>query len=274
MNEKIAEILKQHSADPASFEETSDTPEVPTGYVPGASAAAAWRSLRDSFSETGLWPIIRGEGAEAFEKVDAVSILRAVPTGSIEKILQTRLEDRRENLVELMGVKAEPQPNLGALAAAADSAGIFQYRGSPAEEPEPWPTQVRPVPSIPDFYSIRDMLNGQLHETVQLSLIPLKHPWEAPAYLGFGNWNECPAPQIQVAVFRNWNERFGAVPACITRDVVECVVAHPPQDEPASMELAAEQWLFCEDIVSQGTQSVRNLAIELWHSPKWFFWWD
>jgi len=90
----------------------------------------------------------------------------------------------------------------------------------------------------------------------------------------FGNWNECPAPEIQVAVFRNWHERFGAAPACITQDVVECVVDRPPQDEPASMALAAEQWLFCEDIVSQGTQSVRNLAIGLWRSPKWFFWWD
>ena len=53
-----------------------------------------------------------------------------------------------------------------------------------------------------------------------------------------------------------------------------CVVARPPQSEADSFELAVEQWLFCEDIVSQGCMPIRRLAIELSRKPKWFFWWD
>jgi hypothetical protein len=73
---------------------------------------------------------------------------------------------------------------------------------------------------------------------------------------------------------QEWFEQFGAVPAVIAGDVMECVVARPPTTEAQSLALAAQQWLFCDDIVSQGTMSVRTLAIGLWRQPKWFFWWD
>ena len=60
----------------------------------------------------------------------------------------------------------------------------------------------------------------------------------------------------------------------ITGDVLECLVLKPPQTPEQAMQLAAEQWIFCDDIVGQGTQSIRNLAIEIWQSKTWFFWWD
>jgi len=44
--------------------------------------------------------------------------------------------------------------------------------------------------------------------------------------------------------------------------------------EPEAMRLAARQWIFCEDIVSQGTQSIRGLAMEIYRSGHWVFWWD
>jgi hypothetical protein len=77
-----------------------------------------------------------------------------------------------------------------------------------------------------------------------------------------------------VAVLREWQKEYSAVPACITGDVLECAVVKRPQTELEAMKLAAEQWIFCDDIVSQGTQSIRKLAMEIWRSPNWFFWWD
>ncbi len=102
----------------------------------------------------------------------------------------------------------------------------------------------------------------------------VEHSYEVPAYLDFGGWNDCPSPELQVAVLREWHKEYNARPACITGDVLECVVVNRPQTELDSMKLAAEQWIFCEDIVAQGTQSVRKLAMEIWRSPTWFFWWD
>ena len=40
------------------------------------------------------------------------------------------------------------------------------------------------------------------------------------------------------------------------------------------MALAWEQFLFCEDIVSQGVETISNLGATLLNSPYWFFWWD
>ena len=105
-------------------------------------------------------------------------------------------------------------------------------------------------------------------------LVRVEQQYQVPAYLGFGGWNDCPGPELQVAVLREWGIEYRARPVCITGDVLECAVLHAPQTESAAMKLAAEQWIFCEDIVSQGTQSIRKLAMDIWQAPTWFFWWD
>lgn len=83
-----------------------------------------------------------------------------------------------------------------------------------------------------------------------------------------------PSPELQVAVWREWGRRYGAVPACITSDVIECAVARPPQSRDEAFRLATEQWMYCEDIVSQGTETVEYLVQTLLRAPAWFFWWD
>jgi hypothetical protein len=82
---------------------------------------------------------------------------------------------------------------------------------------------------------------------------------------------DCPEPELQVALLREWREVYNARPVCMTGDVLECYVPRPPDTEETAMKLAAEQWIYCDDIVGQGTQSVRNLAMELWRSRTWFF---
>ena len=101
-----------------------------------------------------------------------------------------------------------------------------------------------------------------------------RHPYEVVAYLPFGGWNECPPPELHVAVLREWRDQHKAQPVCITGDVLECFVVRPPQTQADALRLAAEQWVYCDDIVAQGTQSVRRLAANLWQAKTWFFWWD
>jgi hypothetical protein len=120
------------------------------------------------------------------------------------------------------------------------------------------------------FQTLKDCAD----QPVELLLIRVNHSWEVPAYLGFGGWNECPPPELHVAALREWRREYQAIPICMTADVLECMVGKPPRTEPEAMKLAARQWIFCDDIVSQGTQSIRGLAMEIYRTANWFFWWD
>lgn len=56
---------------------------------------------------------------------------------------------------------------------------------------------------------------------IVLAEIPVKNPWEVFAYLPFGDWNECPDTPELMSVAKYWFERYGAVPAVMTHDVLE-----------------------------------------------------
>ena len=119
--------------------------------------------------------------------------------------------------------------------------------------------------------------NDSTHKTYPLILakIPVKNPWEVFAYLPFGNWNECPDTPALVAVAKHWYEQYGAVPAAMTHDELEFLVADPV-DEERAMELALEQYGFCPDIIYQAEEdvSVGTLADHLHSCNVWYFWWD
>ena len=115
---------------------------------------------------------------------------------------------------------------------------------------------------------------GRPHKQVYIARIPVSHSWEIPAYLRFGGWNECPDPEVQVAVSRYWHDQYGAELACLGGDVTEYLVSRPPHDQDAANLVAHQQYLFCQDIVSQGVGTVGNLSKTLLGSAYWFFWWD
>ena len=119
--------------------------------------------------------------------------------------------------------------------------------------------------------------NYEDQETYPLILakIPVKNPWEVFAYVPFGNWNDCPDTETLMVVCKYWYEKYGAVPAVITSDQLECYVKTPVGMEYAK-ELAMEQYLFCQDIVTQsgGDGTIGWLADCLAKSTVWYFWWD
>ena len=119
--------------------------------------------------------------------------------------------------------------------------------------------------------------NYEDQETYPLILakIPVKNPWEVFAYVPFGNWNDCPNTETLMTVCKHWYETYGAVPAVITSDQLECYVKTTVGMEHAK-ELAMEQYLFCCDIVEQsgGDGTVGWLADCLATSTVWYFWWD
>ena len=76
-----------------------------------------------------------------------------------------------------------------------------------------------------------------------------------------------------MAVAKYWYEKYGAVPAVMTEDVLEFSVPAPVERKDA-LTLAWEQNTYCSDIVAQGCESIGILADSLTKSTTWFFWWD
>jgi hypothetical protein len=95
-----------------------------------------------------------------------------------------------------------------------------------------------------------------------------------PIHLRFGGWNACPCPHVHMALARYWGDRYGALIATISSDIVEFTVERPPVADAQALELAWQQYFYCADIVDQGVGSVATLAQALRHSTRWFFWWD
>lgn len=126
-----------------------------------------------------------------------------------------------------------------------------------------------PMKEFSGFISYSDRRS----EECFIAKIPTKEPWEVFAWLPFGGWNECPMPEEILWIAKYWYEKFGAIPAVMTSDVLEFAAA-PVKDEKTAAGLALQQFAFCSDIVTQGVDTVGRLAGGLMESSVWYFWWD
>ena len=120
------------------------------------------------------------------------------------------------------------------------------------------------IPPINDF-GISDGSNVYLVE------VPVKEPWQVFAYIPVGDWNECPAAEEHMAVAKYWNEKYGAVVAHISNDMIQYYLPEPVKGD--TMPLAEEHMGYCDDTVFQG-ENLTSLAAELKKSTVWCFWWD
>ena len=267
MHKNVAALLAKFGVDPAGFEPHESAADVVSGEVPGEIATELWMAIRDLHGTTGVWPIFRGVDS-SFDSFDVPEDTEAVPEGDMELLLHARIAELKEVYADPPG-KGTAKLSMEDIAARADEESID---GSTDVEYEDWSSDE--TDPEPVFLTVHDADAEQPVDSVWLSLVPVAHPWQAIQKLGFGGYNECPSPALLAALFREWHTACGAEPAVITGDIIECFVARPPQTEAQAWKLAVEQWLTCEDVVSQGTQSVRNLAKGLRLSPTWYFWWD
>ena len=208
---------------------------------------AAYRQARVHGEKEGFLPMLVAVDElllECLEDSDQVRAeLLAAPLESGEEFLQKWLKEIKEELGE--------------------------------DEPDYWEQlmgEVSDGEGIDSFLSLRDF-NGKKTVPVVLAEIPVKNPWEVFAYLPFGGWNECPANEEHMAVAKYWFEKYGAIPALMTHDVLEYSLPAPVSQERA-MEVAWEQFTYCSDIVEQGVGTVGRLADGLAKSSYWYFWWD
>ena len=210
---------------------------------------AAYRQARVHGEKEGFLPMLVAVDElllECLEDADQVRAkLLAAPLESGEEFLQKWLKEIKEELGE--------------------------------DEPDYWEQlmgEVSDGEGIDSFLSLRDF-NGKKTVPVVLAEIPIKNPWEVFAYLPFGGWNECPAAEEHMAVAKYWFEKYEAVPALMTPDVLEYTIPFGTSvPSRQALDLALEQYAYCNDIVDQGVETVGRLADGLMKSHNWYFWWD
>lgn len=141
------------------------------------------------------------------------------------------------------------------------------------QEPEvgDWPTT--PQDSL-GLSVATDILTGKALPKVYIALLPTADATEVPAYLRWGGWNACPEPAYHVAALRAWRERYGAELVGMAFDTLNLRVARKPKTRDEALALAREHYVYCSDIVEQGTQTFSVLASALMNDDWWYFWWD
>ncbi len=135
-----------------------------------------------------------------------------------------------------------------------------------------WPAEHRPMNASTVPYEI--LSPGKPKQTVIIALLPTDDVTTTAAYLKFGDWNACPSPEVHMAIARHWASSNGAVQISNTYEIIEFHIARPIETRDVAMRRAREQYLYCNDIVDQGTDTLEALASSLMGSAYWYFWWD
>lgn len=103
--------------------------------------------------------------------------------------------------------------------------------------------------------------------------LPEKEAWTVPLIVPMGGYNECPQPAEQAVLFRDWQTRYGAVPAAVTGDSWLLRASRLPESDEEALELAREHFMFCSYVL-EGFVSIGAYAAYLKRSCNWSFWWD
>jgi hypothetical protein len=221
-------------------------------------ALAAWEAAAALTGQTGLAPLIRAFPIQECQLADFLEELTKVPA-----------ERREAASIEVAPILTQRQVRLEqALAEADEDEGLERPADALASLrdglEQQSPDELAPHASKPFVFQTEG-------KYVVLTLVACE-PWELPVCIGFGGWNEAPYPVVQSAVLRHWSLRYGAELVATGGAYLEMRTKQALT--PSQLKtLAWEQFLFAEDSVLQGTETVAALAQEI-ASGHWFFWWD
>lgn len=234
----------------------------------GRDALATWEHLK---AEGRGWPLVVGgdedlarlaEQLQADDGPGTDAILEAAAGLAFPEALHREKADEKRRLAAYFAEQRQKGKKL-----PFDEASIEQEDEAPVGT---WPA----VPGPGAGLSIAQDLQGRPLAKVHILLLPTQEGAAVPALLRWGGWNECPSPTVQVAALRSWHQRYGVELVGISGDVMNLRAARRPTSREEALALAREQFLYCSDIVLQGTDTLSNLAATLMHDDWWYFWWD
>jgi Domain of unknown function (DUF4253) len=277
---------------PLTSEETRAIAAFPFERVgtAGDQALAAWEQLKTAGRGV---PIVLGDDRSVATLMDALSpappnkrtvaeILAAAEGLRHPEDLSARraLEETRarESLLRLLESKPDALPKMSVMDADGNRRVLTPEETRAAmlrpREPPPigeWPVAVAPAPGLSVAV---DVLSKRPLQKVHIALVPTDDWTTIPAHLRWGGWNDCPDSEYHVAALRSWRDRFGAELVGLDFETMNLRVTRPPRTRPEALELAREQYVYCNDIVDQGVGTLRELAASLMASDWWYFWWD
>jgi hypothetical protein len=133
-----------------------------------------------------------------------------------------------------------------------------------------WPEDAEPFgggePQIPgSLFQGRDVVIGY-------SPAPVARWWETFAHTRFGNWNDCPAPEVHVMLGKRWAEHHGAILTVHGYDFVEFSIEKPVASRKEAMAMAELHQMYCSDTLNDSTYE--EYAAGLIGARTWGFWWD
>jgi tetratricopeptide (TPR) repeat protein len=239
-------------------------PQFPVAAAPAESSISCSAELADH----GGFKSFRIRGVNALRKVESLRLDFERGSG-----LYPFLIGDPEDLAQLLNLISPPQDDGRAHLAAAEGVDVAAWLKEKMPKPiKSWPRQAVPTVKTPLIQF--DALSQRLKPELVIGLIRLDQPSELFSRIGFGDWNGCPAPYMHTALHGYWQQQFGAQPIVVSGDTVECVVASPPTEKAAALNLAREQHAYCADFVEQGVGTTARLGVSLFESKYWYFWWD
>lgn len=250
---KLKQALKIHGIDASKLDVLfGNGREAIYGMITdGASAVELWRRLRLAAGEIGYWPIILGGDDDVDSHRESFRVMsEEAGRGSVMDIVSA-------------GMRVDVTEWLTERAAMEDHA-------PPAPTGE-WPEGDLATHSftLPVDFEHRTPL-----PRVHLGLAPTVIGWQTPAFLRFGGWNTCPAPENHVALLRSWRHTYGAEVVGLGGDVLELAVSRPPRDRTSALRLAREQYVYCPEVIRLTGNSLEMRAATLLDATAWSFWWE
>jgi uncharacterized protein DUF4253 len=288
--DKLADILRTAGVDASTLDLIfqADMEAIHRLTVPGAQAIETWEKLRGLASQTGCWPVLLGDDSNLEILKDhlkrlryprAVRILEEAATIDPLEWFENRRLDEIDQLQGRLEYAQKPSEDAYCEKLLAQEGPFRGMRQGP------WPEALVPnhtfrihcEPPGGERIAVQDgsvmrvlTPSGEPLLQINVGLVSTPSGWQVPAYLRYGAWNNCPSAAEHVALFKYWGERYGAEVAGMAGRVAEMKVSRPPADRDAALELAAQQYLYCPDIVG----TLQHRAATLLGGTVWYFWWD
>jgi hypothetical protein len=253
----------------------------PTAYsftCEGSRALDLSQQLRALSVEIGYWPVILGNEKETRRVLEAADaedgrpyreILAEAGGQTAEQWLSDRVAEQKAQTERYRSIL---EKKYGTARAEQMLRELEEEQAAVHESEEEWPEHANPITRFTIPFERVGM--GPPKAEVAIALFPTNQGWEVPAHLNLGGWNDCPDAVGHVVMMKAWSERFGAELVGVNGDTIEMWVNRPPSTREDALRLAEQQFLYCEDIVTQGVQTIPALASGLLGNNIWFFWWD
>jgi hypothetical protein len=233
--------------------------------VEPAQSGQVWQRLRSVHDRSGLWPFVSPQSPDDWRRDDyeaSVSLseaLRADPQQVVADLIRAQREEAQESEARY------PQLD-GYSTGLFDPARVREALESTETDPLPAPAAVyRDVPESADW--VCAVRAGAGYELPALLGAPSAANWYGSSH------HPRLTPQDHVAVLRAWHDRYGAEVYYLGIVNVQLRVARPPVVVEEIVEVAVQQYAYCDDL---GQRIGEPDRVARWQVPtaNWRFWWD